>query len=188
MTYTWHFMVSLWPLFLDPFGCITYILQRMLECSFPAQTQELTVSYRTNQTTLEHLSPFLLLRQLPPLPPQSSSGRKLSDPPLEHELSYPQRRLVRDAHSHIRIYDVGWRRNWGQVMGWDRPWGWVYRIAVGGGGCALHFGSCRSCGELTCNMLSGCSKGDGRAFPRNPRADDMLARLAVELVNIDKDQ
>lgn len=28
--------------------------------------------------------------------------------------------------------------------------------------------------------------GDGRTFPRNPRADEMLARLAAELVNDDK--
>jgi hypothetical protein len=46
--------------------------------------------------------------------------------------------------------------------------------------------------------LSGCplmwrltictkSKGDGRMFPRNPRSDEMLARLAAELVRLDKD-
>jgi len=88
----------------------------------------------TNQTTLEHLSPFLLLRHLPALPAQTSQRHKLSDPPQEHEMSHAQRRLVRDAHRYIRLYDVGWKRNWGQVMGWDRPWGWVYRIALGGGG------------------------------------------------------
>ncbi|KDQ62679.1 hypothetical protein JAAARDRAFT_30583 [Jaapia argillacea MUCL 33604] len=38
----------------------------------------------TNQTTLEHLSPYLLLRSLPPLPPtaQGYRGHKLSEPPL----------------------------------------------------------------------------------------------------------
>jgi palmitoyltransferase len=30
-------------------------------------------------------------------------------------------------------------------------------------------------------------KGDGRSFPRNPRSDGMLARLAEELVKVDKD-
>jgi len=46
--------------------------------------------------------------------------------------------------------------------------------------------------------LSGCplmlrltvcteSKGDGRTFPRNPRSDEMLARLAAELMRLDKD-
>ncbi|TFY58346.1 hypothetical protein EVJ58_g6474 [Rhodofomes roseus] len=118
----------------------------------------------TNQTTLENVSPFLLLRHLPPLPRPPPDAQILSDPPLEHQLSHAQRRLVRDAHFHIRAYDVGWRKNWAQVMGWDRPWGWVPRLLVGG----------------------GC-KGDGQTFPRNPRADDMLARLADELVSIDKD-
>ncbi|THH26998.1 hypothetical protein EUX98_g7190 [Antrodiella citrinella] len=119
----------------------------------------------TNQTTLESLSPFLLLRQLPPLPDHPGDGRKLSNPPLEHELSYNQRRLVRDAHGHIRQYDIGWRGNWSQIVGWDKPWGWVSRILVGGGG-----------------------KGDGRIFPRNPRADELLARLASDLVDVDKDR
>ena len=33
-----------------------------------------------------------------------------------------------------------------------------------------------------------CRKGDGRHFPRNPRADDLLARLATDLVELDKDR
>lgn len=90
---------------------------------------------RTNQTTLENVSPFLLLRHLPPLPrpPPGPGAQPLSDPPLAHQLSHAQRRLVHDAHFNVRFYDVGWRRNWAQVMGWDRPWGWVYRLLVGGG-------------------------------------------------------
>ena len=90
---------------------------------------------RTNQTTLENVSPFLLLRHLPPLPrpPPGTGTHLLSDPPLPHQLSHAQRRLVRDAHFSVRLYDVGWRRNWAQVMGWDRPWGWVHRLLVGGG-------------------------------------------------------
>lgn len=79
----------------------------------------------TNQTTIESLSPFLLLRHLPPLP---TDGHSLSDPPLEPELSYSQRRLVKDAHSSIRLYDVGWKKNIAQIWGWDRPCGWVYRM------------------------------------------------------------
>ncbi|KAI0683455.1 DHHC palmitoyltransferase-domain-containing protein [Cytidiella melzeri] len=118
----------------------------------------------TNQTTLEHLSPFLLLRELPPLPPQHASDRhRLSDPPLEHELSFSQRRLVRDAHGYIRVYDMGWRSNWAQILGWERPFGWVNRVVLGGGG-----------------------KGDGTSFPRNPKADELLTRLASELVDADK--
>ncbi|KAJ3558008.1 hypothetical protein NM688_g1169 [Phlebia brevispora] len=88
----------------------------------------------TNQTTLEHLSPFLLLRYLPPLQQGTSDRSRLSDPPLEHELSFSQRRLVRDAHGYIKLYDIGWRKNWAQVLGWDRPWGWVARVVIGGGG------------------------------------------------------
>ncbi|TCD60399.1 palmitoyltransferase for Vac8p, partial [Steccherinum ochraceum] len=119
----------------------------------------------TNQTTLESLSPFLLLRQIPPLPDHPGDRRKLSNPPLEHELSYKQRRLVREAHGHIRQYDVGWRDNWRQIIGWDRPWDLANRILVGGGG-----------------------KGDGRSFPRNPRADEMLTRLASDLIDVDRDR
>ncbi|KZT27453.1 zf-DHHC-domain-containing protein [Neolentinus lepideus HHB14362 ss-1] len=116
----------------------------------------------TNQTTLENLSPFLLLRYLPPLPP-SDDGQKLSNPPHEDELSFRQRSLIKAAHGYIRLYDIGWRKNWAQGFGWSRKWGWLYRLACGGG-----------------------SRGDGRSFPRNPRADEMLVRLATELVKIDK--
>jgi len=114
----------------------------------------------TNQTTLESLSPFLLLRHLPPLP----VSLRLSDPPMEHELSYKQRTLVRDAHRSVRLYDLGWRKNWVQVFGWNKPRGWMYRILYGGAG-----------------------KGDGRSFPRNSRANEMLSKLAERLGTVDKD-
>ncbi|KAJ7464670.1 DHHC palmitoyltransferase-domain-containing protein [Mycena galericulata] len=112
-----------------------------------------------NQTTIENLSPFLILRHLPPLP---RTGHDLSDPPLEPELSRPQRHLVQDAHGHIRLYDLGWRRNFQQVFGWRRPYGWVIRLWCGGG-----------------------APGDGRSFPRNPKSDALLQRLAAELVKVD---
>ena len=83
----------------------------------------------TNQTTLENIAPFMLLRHLPPLP---RSGHSLSDPPLEAELSPVQRRIVRDAHGQILIYDVGWKRNWAQVFGWNRNLGWFTRLWYGG--------------------------------------------------------
>lgn len=155
---------------------------------------------RTNQTTLEHLSPFLLLRQMPPLPQHASDRFRLSDPPLEHELSFSQRRLVRDAHGYIRLYDVGWRKNWAQVLGWDRPWGWVYRIAIGGGGyvrSCRHFFIFSSSSDTLRVVINDDPKlidfvlrshrmGDGTSFPRNPKADELLARLASELVDVDK--
>lgn len=119
----------------------------------------------TNQTTLENISPFFILRQLPTLPHNPSSTHKLSNPPLEHELSYRQRRLVREANGHIRLYDVGWYQNWAQIFGWDSSFGWARRIVYG-----------------------GQAKGDGRTFPRNPKAEDMLSRLAIDLVEADKDR
>jgi hypothetical protein len=113
----------------------------------------------TNQTTLESLSPFLLLRYLPPLP----VSLRLSDPPMEHELSYNQRNLVQDAHRSVKLYDLGWRKNWAQIFGWNKPRSWMWRVVYG-----------------------GASKGDGRSFPRNPRAEDMLSSLAERLATIDK--
>ncbi|KAJ7080554.1 DHHC palmitoyltransferase-domain-containing protein, partial [Mycena epipterygia] len=113
-----------------------------------------------NQTTIENLSPFLILRDLPRLP---RTGHDLSDPPLEPELSRPQRHLVQDAHGYIRLYDLGWRKNFWQVFGWNRPYGWVVRLWCG-----------------------GAAPGDGRSFPRNPKSDELLARLATELVKVDE--
>lgn len=89
----------------------------------------LTISFSTNQTTLENITPFMLLRHLPPLP---RSGHSLSDPPLEPELSQAQRRIVKDAHGHILIYDLGWRQNFAQVFGWNRKYGWLSRLWCGG--------------------------------------------------------
>ena len=103
--------------------------------------------YRTNQTSLETLTPFLLLRYLPkPDPrdqPETRSGQdaptltqRLDHIPREHQLTAEQRRHVRYAHSQIRMYDIGWRENWQQVVGVGRKgWkGYVYRILYGGGG------------------------------------------------------
>ncbi|EMD39758.1 hypothetical protein CERSUDRAFT_112041 [Gelatoporia subvermispora B] len=119
----------------------------------------------TNQTTFEHLSPFLLLRYLPPQPAPDGNPLNARPHTLSYEfLSHPQRRLLKDAHGQIRLYDVGWRRNVAQVFGWDRPRGWLVRLICGGGG-----------------------KGDGRTWPRNPRADELLARLAVGLTDLEKE-
>ncbi|KAJ7630941.1 DHHC palmitoyltransferase-domain-containing protein [Roridomyces roridus] len=112
-----------------------------------------------NQTTIENLSPFLILRHLPPLP---RGGHDLSDPPLEQELSRTQRYLVKDAHGYIRLYDIGWRKNVQQVFGWTHPYGWVVRLWFG-----------------------GAAPGNGRVFPRNPKSEPLLQRLAAELVKVE---
>ncbi|KIM50796.1 hypothetical protein SCLCIDRAFT_18504 [Scleroderma citrinum Foug A] len=66
-----------------------------------------TISHVTNQTTVESLSPFLLLRYLLPLP---LTPPLLVYPLLEHELSYNQQRLVRKAHSTVKLYDLGCKK------------------------------------------------------------------------------
>ncbi len=78
----------------------------------------------------------MLLRHLPQLPDNVDS-RKLSNPPQEHDLSFEQRLLVRAAHRHIRLYDVGFKKNWAQVFGWSQSWGWVYRLLIGGSWCVF---------------------------------------------------
>jgi len=117
----------------------------------------------TNQTTLEAMHPYFLLKLIPPLPPSTSPhAPKLSSPPEEHELSRNQRALVRDAHNAIQPYNVGFRKNWAQVFGWNGRWGWAYRL-----------------------LLGGSEMGNGRTFGRHPRGDEMLDRLAKELVKLD---
>ena len=125
----------------------------------------------TNQTTLEHISPYHLLRHLPPLPP----GR-LSSPPQQHQLDFSQRRAVRTTHARLRLYDVGWRRNTAQVFGTSstistssssstkRRWfaAWAARLVWGGNSC-----------------------GTGTQFPRNPHAEDVLVELAAELARLE---
>jgi len=133
------------------------------------------------------MAPFMLLRHLPRLP---RTGHSLSDPPLEPELSYIQRRIVRDAHSQISLYDVGWRRNFAQVFGWNRKYGWVHRIWYGG---AWYVFSQRYTSPVTHQYsiimtVPYFSMGDGKTFPRNPRSEDVLVKLAQELVKADADR
>ena len=133
-----------------------------------------------NRTTLEDLSPFLLLRLIPNL-----TNPHEPFPTPEHRLSYNQRRVVKRAHRKIQLYNVGWRKNWGQVFGWERRRGWIHRILLGGAGYVLSLRSHLDGGaRLT---FSSPRMGDGRSFPRNPRSEEMLAKLADDLHNTDKD-
>ncbi|KAG9127468.1 palmitoyltransferase for Vac8p [Ceratobasidium sp. 392] len=175
----------------------------------------------TGQTTLEQLSPYMLLRYLPPPSstvdrsddsgrsfesdvdlrtmlntspdpeddnqantdqPSSSSGLvslPVYPPPghsvpvtsrdkaaqfAEHTMTRSQRRLVRSAAGKIRIYDLGWRRNWSDMLPVrpERLWlDWLELIWWGGHG----------------------TNGDGKAFARNPKAAGMLVRLRERLDN-----
>ena len=135
---------------------------------------------RVNRTTLEDLSPFLLLRLIPNL-----TNPHDPFPTPEHRLSFNQRRVVKRAHRQMQLYNVGWRKNWGQVFGWERRRGWAYRLLLGGAGYVIHF----QCGLDGARLTTPANhrKGDGRTFPRNPRSEEMLAKLADDLRNADKD-
>jgi len=159
---------ALWYAFNNPFSVHEFTPVHELGLAFAGSIFSLLIgsfaAYHiylicTNQTTLENITPFMLLRHLPPLP---RTGHSLSDPPLEPELSFAQRRIVKDAHGQILLYDVGWKKNWAQVFGWKRRYGWLHRLWCG-----------------------GASLGDGRTFPRNPQSEEMLAKLAKELVKVD---
>ena len=196
----------------------------------------------TNQTTFEHLSPFLLLRFLPkslsvsqhipamavtstepaadprathptstfpetdspyhfPSPPPTSLrhttglGTPARDRPWdEHELSYAQRQVVKAAHGRIRLYDLGWRRNLGQILGVEA----LLRAASARdvrdvnrrerspertrNTGRVKFGSWRVWLEVI--AFGGRARGDGKTFPRNPKAKEMLEKLAVDLVAV----
>ncbi|VDC01323.1 unnamed protein product [Peniophora sp. CBMAI 1063] len=114
----------------------------------------------TNQTTLENIAPFQLLRHLPPLP----GGLKLSSPPFEHELSHTQRRAVRAAHRSIKLYDAGVKENVRQVFG-----GWPRSV--------------RGWGRLV--MAGGGTKGGGVRWARNEKAERGLHRLRDVLVKLE---
>ncbi|KAF8682256.1 zf-DHHC protein [Rhizoctonia solani] len=172
----------------------------------------------TGQTTIEQLSPYMLLRYLPP--PRTVDARKSNDsdrsfesdvdlqsmlntgpeeiqlntssslvspagletlplypPPghsmpvasrqnsfqlAEHTMTREQRRIVRSAAGKIRIYDLGWKRNWVELYA-ARPeryfLDWLEIFWWGGRG----------------------TSGNGRSFPRNPKAGHMLERLREHL-------
>ncbi|PVF99097.1 zf-DHHC-domain-containing protein, partial [Serendipita vermifera] len=162
----------------------------------------------TNQTTLEQLSPYIILKYLPkpkkarhapgtditrdvnvpPLPSaQDDSPYYFPSPPPtpppavatnmgrssvsrttgfhewdEHSLSLSQRRLVRRVAGEMYLWDLGWRRNVvatlgsGEVVS-DPVYGWRWW------GSVLLYG--------------GPPRGDGKTFPRNPKARAALENL-----------
>ena len=99
---------------------------------------------------------------------------------------YAQRRAVREAHARLRLYDVGWRRNAAQVFGTTGPkrrWrAWVARLSWGGHWCVPP--SFVICPE---RLLMLGSSGTGTQFPRNPHAEEVLDKLAAELVRLECD-
>ncbi|CAE6503654.1 unnamed protein product [Rhizoctonia solani] len=174
----------------------------------------------TGQTTIEQLSPYMLLRYLPP--PSNVDARKSDDsgrsfesdvdlrsmlnmgpeeetqpstesslpstrlgalpvypPPghsmpiasresaiqlAEHTMTREQRRVVRSAAGNIRVYDLGWKRNWGELYAprSDRYFlDWLEILWWGGHGHTI--------------------RGNGRSFARNPKATRMLQRLRERL-------
>lgn len=175
--------------------------------------------FSINQTTLEHMSHYDLLRHLPPPPssgrpahfppppssplphqksqpslarpptpsdsdfgspidsashslalyPYPSSQDTIVDspplryrPPDEHDLTHDQRRCIRYHHARIRMYDLGWRRNCGEVFGGGkaRPrWRWWVRLL----------------------MFGGWPRGDGWIFEKTKGVDKKLERVAKEL-------
>lgn len=162
----------------------------------------------TNQTTIEQLSPFLLLRHMPgPSPPVSrgpNSHLDVGSPyyfpspdeprvnapwvPQEHELNYRQRRMVQRAAEKIRMYDIGWRRNWSAIYGVEAHrtqarWKLILRRVLWGGGA-----SCvSSCLSHAVRFHDACcsSAGDGYSYPANPRSDELLAQLAAKVYSED---
>src|SRR5712675_165578 len=93
----------------------------------PRRSNSRLATDSTNQTTFEHITPFHLLRHLPPLSPS-----RLSSPPMEHQLAFTQRHAVRVVHARMRLYDVGWRRNALQVFGVSPKRAWATMLLWGG--------------------------------------------------------
>jgi palmitoyltransferase len=154
----------------------------------------------TNQTTLENLSPYLLLRLLPPPapsmpsnpPPYTSEPQEMLDltslAPItaestaprftEHELTRLQRRKVHRAHRKIRVYDRGWRNNWMDIVG-----------------AGLFPAKTSTENEDSWQYMTralipflifgGRGRGDGRSFPHHIHAEVQLTRLATELAAVD---
>ena len=141
---------SYWACVRPCYGIIPYIshiphtvcmfrFQCILSSAYTPNFRCFSPHTRTNQTTLEDISPFLLLRYLPP--PHDGEGHPGTspNPPKEHELSYKQRLLVKDAHRSLRVYDIGWKRNIAQVFGLGgERYEWVWRLWCGGSRLAVH--------------------------------------------------
>ncbi|CAE7103105.1 unnamed protein product [Rhizoctonia solani] len=174
----------------------------------------------TGQTTIEQLSPYMLLRYLPA---SSNPGRKSDDsgrsfesdvdlrsmlnmgpeddtrlstaasplpsvrlgalpvyPPPAHSMpiasregavqlaentmTREQRRIMRSAAGNIRVYDLGWKRNWAELYA-VRPDRYLLDFLD-----ILWWGG-----------HGNTTRGDGRSFARNPKAGHMLQRLRERL-------
>lgn len=106
-------------------------------------------------------------------------------PPEEHELSSAQRRFVLRTHGKIRMYDLGWKRNWQEVFsgglmgkedGDDSPWG--SRVKWRG----------KKLWWLKLLVTGGHQKGTGWNFERTPNIDAKLQRFAKVLREITEEE
>ncbi|KIM31010.1 hypothetical protein M408DRAFT_65614 [Serendipita vermifera MAFF 305830] len=105
----------------------------------------------TNQTTLEQLSPFILLKYLPkPKEPRHAPGTSITQGTTPSTTSR-ERRLVRRTADRIGLWDLGWRRNVIATLGWR----WWLAVLFNG----------------------GPPRGDGRTYLRNPKARAALEEL-----------
>lgn len=72
-------------------------------------------SFNENDIRLQRLDSHT--KNSPELIPHPSLPTPPYKPPEEYELSTAQRRFVLRTHGKIRMYDLGWKRNWQEVFG-----------------------------------------------------------------------
>ena len=91
------------------------------------------------------LLPSSQLSPLPLYPPPGHSvpvsSRENASQFAEHTMTRNQRRLVRNASGKIRVYDLGWKRNWLDLFSVRQErfiLDWVEIIWWGGRGCVTH--------------------------------------------------
>lgn len=147
-------------------------------------------SFNENDIRLQRLGPNIPdARDTSELIPHPSLPTPPYKPPEEHELSPAQRRFVLRTHGKLRMYDLGWRRNWEEVFcgGFDTldgrrnydddestlkrrkrkfRWGLWLKLVITG----------------------GHQKGTGWVFEKTPNIDAKLQRFAKILREITEEE